>query len=183
MTTRFIPTAVLSLLVLAAAIPARAQQLPPSNKSPEVSVSFSTLREEQGGLVYWDKGFQADVHLPVGRQIGPGSLGIVGDFSWHHNSFYDDSLKSYLGGLRYSFGTTDWLEPFVQVLAGTEKCCSTRSGNTYQPGAGFNVWVMERLAVRGEVDFRFARYTTGSDTTTYKETRFAIGAVLPLGKR
>jgi len=175
--------ALLAIAILLPASSAFAQQTSSNNHGTAISASYSSLREEQAGFSYWDKGFQADVHQPLGRSIFSLGLGLVGDFSTHHNAFYDDSLKSYLGGVRVTFGSSSMIEPFAQVLIGTEQCCSSSKAFAFQPGAGINVWFMDRIGIRGQVDYRLARYSTSGTSTTYKETRLNIGAVVSLGKR
>ena len=161
--------------------PAAAQQPASVGSSTQIEVGYSGLREGSGEDARWDKGIQADIAQPVG---GPSAarFSLVGDFSWHHNDFYDDTLTSYLGGLRTTFAGGRAVEPFAQVLAGVELCCSNH-GWVVQPGGGVNIWIAPRLAVRAQVDFRLARYTRDGIATTYKETRTAVGVVVPFGRR
>ncbi len=173
----------LAIALIFPAASAYAQQTSSNNHGTAISASFSTLREDQAGFSYWDKGFQADIHQPLGASIFSVGLGLVGDFSTNHNAFYDDSLKSYLGGLRLTFGSSPMIEPFAQALIGTEQCCSSSKSFVFQPGVGVNVWFMHRVAIRGQIDYRLARYSTNGTSTTYNETRVNVGAVVSLSKR
>lgn len=155
-----------------------AQQSQPAGRA--VEVGYSALRDIQDGVRYWDHGLQVEFSQPV--HAGSRIFALVGDFSWHHNTFYDDSLKAYLGGVRSAVWTHDRIEPFVQVLAGVEDCCSNH-GLTLQPGGGVNLWIADGLGVRVQADFRLARYSHEEQATTYKEARIGVGVVLPLGRR
>ena len=158
------------------AIPAAAQQ---PNAGPAVAVTYSGLRDVQDEQIFWDRGFTAEFSQPLRTS----RTAIVGEFSWNHNTFFDDDLKSYLGGIRHAVWTRGQVQSFVQVLAGTEQCCAGTNGLTLQPGAGVNYWVATRLAVRFQADWRLARYSHDDTFHTYKEARLGVGIVVPFGGR
>jgi len=93
-------------------------------------------------------------------------------------------LVSYLGGPRIASHAASAITPFAQVLfggthmsGGTEFDGALNTGFTYQPGAGIDVHVAPRIAIRVEGDYRVIR-TTGHNN---KESRVLAGAVYAFG--
>ena len=92
------------------------------------------------------------------------------------------TLASYLGGIRVAQGGGR-AAPFAQVLAGLEHFSEpgfAQTGFAVQPGGGIDVAVTGRLALRGQVDYRWVRVGAGSGApaATFKEWRVGIGVVL-----
>jgi len=93
-------------------------------------------------------------------------------------------LLSYLGGPRVASHAVSAVTPFAQVLfggthmsGGTEFDGALNTGFTYQPGAGVDVHLTPRIAIRLEGDYRVIR-TTGHNN---KESRVLAGAVFAFG--
>jgi len=96
----------------------------------------------------------------------------------------DIRIHTYLGGPRIASHALSAVTPFAQVLfggshmsGGTEFDGALNTGFTYQPGAGLDVHVAPRIAIRVEGDYRVIR-TTGHNN---KESRVLAGAVYAFG--
>jgi Outer membrane protein beta-barrel domain len=96
----------------------------------------------------------------------------------------DIRIHTYMGGPRIASHALPAVTPFAQVLfggshmsGGTEFDGALNTGFTYQPGAGIDVHVAPRIAIRVEGDYRVIR-TTGHNN---KESRVLAGAVYAFG--
>jgi hypothetical protein len=126
--------------------------------APQISAGYSALHETLDGEGFWDHGFTGDAVFVFGG-ANRARLGAVAQFTTHRNSDFDDRLWAALGGMRVAFGTGA-VEPFVQLLVGTEHCCDPgQYGVALQPGLGVTGWFTPVIGARGTVDFRTARYT------------------------
>ena len=158
------------------AVPGRAAAQSDSG-APQLGVGYSVLHEELDGEKFWDHGFTGDMTFVFGGTNGA-RVGAIGQFTTHRNSDFDDNLWGILGGARVSFGTRA-VEPFVQMLAGTEHCCDPgQYGFVLQPGVGVTGWFTDTLGARGTVDFRTVRYTDESAGTSKWYSEPIIGASL-----
>ena len=93
---------------------------------------------------------------------------------------------SYLGGARFALGRGP-VAPFVQTLAGFEHFSEpgfVQKGWAVQPGAGVDVALTDRLAIRSQLDYRWVRAgaTAAAPAGTLNEWRVGLGAAIALGR-
>ena len=143
--------------------------------APQLSAGYSVLHESLDGENFWDHGFTGDAVFVFGG-ANSARLGAVAQYTTHRNSDFDDSLWAVLGGVRLSFGTGA-VEPFVQMLVGTEHCCDPgQYGLALQAGGGVTGWFSSVFGARGTVDFRSSRYTNSHADTSKWYSEPIVGA-------
>jgi len=168
----------ISMLVVTAPVSAQSS----GDDAARVNVGFSSLRETSGGVDFWDRGFRAGIEKSLNS--GPARLGVTGEFTWHRNSTFNDHLVGVFAGPQLIFQAGN-VEPFAQFLLGMEICCSNPSEHAFsiQPGGGLTIWLGPFVGVRGQVDFRKARYTNSDTgrTSWYDEGIAGVSLVIRLG--
>jgi opacity protein-like surface antigen len=94
-------------------------------------------------------------------------------------------VYTFMGGPRFAFRAISAVTPFAQILfggshmsGGTQFDGALTTGFTYQPGAGVDINVTQKVGIRLEGDYRVIR-TSGEDN---KESRFLLGVVLRYGQ-
>ena len=147
-----------AVIVIACATGARAQNAP---VQPRGDVSL--------GAAFWnedDRSFQG-FHLTGAWRPAP-HFGVVGDFV-----SYGDQRNTLMGGVRVQ--TTGPLSVFGQVLLGS----APLDDIAIQPGAGVDVLLTSRMAVRTGVDFKIS----GDDGSTFYGTRVYVAVAFLFGSR
>ena len=156
-------------LISAMAVPAAAQTTLGAN------VTFLNVEEETGtGLA-----------VDLAGAVAP-AIDIVGEVGF--NNYDNDSLTSFLGGVRFKPAVDANVIPFVQALVGIERWNSdfldeTSNGFAFQIGGGIEIPVGERLRVRAQYDFRRTSHDFGDGfEDDLNGNRFGVGVVIPLGQ-
>jgi opacity protein-like surface antigen len=122
--------------------------------------------------------------VSVAQRMTPVWLAIAGEAGGQYrttSAIETHSLYGFLGGLRIGLTRGSRLSTFAQVLAGVERFSSpgfSEAGFAFQPGAGLDVALHKRVAVRMQGDFRLAH----EEGVTFKEARVAVGIVVGLGR-
>ena len=185
--SNFVRTFVVGLacgLVLVGAVAPVAAQTPRG----EIAAGYQFLRD-------------GDSNFPTGWFIsGAGNLSdrfaIVGEVSSSRTSFPDQlfiegasaSINGYMGGVRY-FSRMGSVTPFAQVLFGALQAkletrvfgipiSESQTVGAMQPGAGVDVQLNDRFAIRFAGDYRRIFSEDGAG-----ELRFIVGAVVGFGSR
>ena len=118
---------------------------------------------EEGNL--WT-GFQLSGSVNPWRHVG-----FVGDLTLYGEN---EGQQTILGGVRF-YAPGSHATVFGQFLVGN----APLDDFAFQPGAGVDVHLNSRLAVRAAIDLKIA----GDDGSTYLGTRFSTGLVVKLGRR
>lgn len=118
------------------------------------------------------------VHVDVAKRFLQGnSMNVAGVGEAGFNHFENETLSTYLGGIRFAGNYSTKFSPFAQFLVGVERCCST-SNFAIQPGLGVDVPWKPKFAVRAQVDWRHVY----SDLDDADGLRVAVGIVFPLSR-
>jgi opacity protein-like surface antigen len=145
------------------------------------------------GYSYLRSGDDVNLHgaiVSLGWNL-TGRLAVVVEAARHQGSFdgEDVTSESYLGGGRFWLARGSY-RPFVQVTAGVVRTkrgisifdvdiTQTASGFGAAAGAGVDVKVGERWAVRLQGDYRRAK----EESESFNDIRASVGAVLRFGSR
>lgn len=168
------------LLAMLPAAPAAAQGQPATT----ISGAYGWLRESGIGgnpSVSYNKGWV----VSVAQRVTADRLAIAGEAGGQYrttSAIETHSLYGFLGGLRFGLTRGSRLSTFAQVLAGVERFSSpgfSEAGFAFQPGAGLDVALHKRVAVRVQGDFRMAH----EEGVTFHEVRVAVGIVVGVGHR
>jgi opacity protein-like surface antigen len=174
-------------VVLLMAAPAAAQ---PGLKG-DVALSYAALYDKElPNNVFGINGFMPAGWLVSGSWHLIDSVSVVGEVggSYKPISFMGTDVTlnvyNYMGGLRLSGPGVPLVSPFAQVLVGTARVSASASGTTAatngfaaQVGAGADVTVFPKIAVRVQGDYRYIRADGGNGN----EFRLAVGVVYRFG--
>ena len=153
--------------------PAEAQQ-PTSSQDYDLSaaVVYDVTMNEYN--LTSNVGLHADVaqRFLTGSNMSASAVGEIG-----LNHFENDTLSSYMGGIRFSGSYSRKFSPFAQVLLGVEHCCGY-TDFAIQPGGGVDITASRRFAVRAQVDWRHVTQTADDADGL----RVAVGLVFPLSR-
>ena len=148
-----------------------------------LAAGYSYLREIGSDGATYGKGWLVSAATRPGPAIS--WVGEIGG-SYRAPAGLTQKLLSYLGGARFS-RSLGAIAPFAQVLAGAERFSEpgfSETGLAVQPGGGVDVALASRLALRGQLDYRWVRVAgeSGSPAETFKEWRLGLGVVIGLGR-
>lgn len=167
-------------LIFGLAAPAAAQT--PGNDPAlfGVGVSFLNISDETG------TGFTADIVKGI-RTMERGSLGLVGDISYHSFDFV--SAWNFAGGVRFTGMVNERIKPFGQFTIGIfrssvkdcdgDGCSSTDL--SFTPGGGVDFALNDRFNFRAQIDFMIIRFSDEGFSDTETGTRFMFGISMPVG--
>lgn len=170
---------ILAGAVLGAAAPAFAQSQDESRVS--VAGSYAYLREQGVGgapAVMYKAGWIADLDWRL-----HGRLAVVGEVGGSYRGVQGvetQSLYGFLGGVRVAILHLGPAQVFGQGLVGLERFSEpgfSEHGLAIQPGAGADIGLGHRVALRAQVDFRLAH----EEGVNFKEIRAAAGIVWRVG--
>jgi hypothetical protein len=139
-----------------------------------------------GGLsIQFDGGFSGPRGIGVTGDVrgnlktvgAKGSIGWVGDVSFHTFSDPDFTTVGILGGVAYNLQPLDGLSLYAQFLLGVERCCDGTNALAVQPGGGLNIRMTSGVDLRVGIDFRWAKYLQG----WFPTPRLWFGASFRLG--
>jgi hypothetical protein len=169
--------AVLSAMAVSslAAAPALAQTRPAAN----ISGGYSALREHGTSDAFYRAGWTASF-----ATTPPSGLGwtIEAGGNYRRPAGISQRLVALLGGVRFTAARRARMVPFAQGLAGLERYSETgfsENGFAVQPGAGLDLFISNRTAIRVEVDYRWVR----ADPRTFNELRLVAGVSFAFGSR
>jgi hypothetical protein len=166
---------------LALALPAQAAAQAPAQAN--LGVGYGSLREAGAdGATYATGWLVAFASRPIGAIRWVGEVGG----SYRAPADVRQQLMSYEGGVRIE-PRRGSMAPFVQTLAGVEHFSETgftETGFSIQPGGGLDAWLTDRLAIRGQADYRWVRVGAGAGlpANTVNEWRIGIGVAIGLGR-
>lgn len=166
-------------LMLAVPAPAAAQVLParvntPASRAaqPQIWASFAPLRDSGRWLLGGAAGGR--LRLPGVVSFGRLQPWLVAEAGAHYSGAGTYAIVTVLGGFGATLRTRGRVAPFGQFVMGLERCCG-ENAMAFQPGGGIDYWLTPMFAVRGQIDFRIARYSGEN----FNETRLAFGVVVP----
>jgi hypothetical protein len=149
----------------------RAQDIP----AGDMAVSYSFLRE----------GVSNGINANGGTVSGPFTLkpwlGLAGDFSGFHAAPFGGSANTftYQGGPRFYLRSHSRVTPFAEVLLGGAHVSGNGgSANGFAFGAGGDIGLTKRLALRPQVDY-LGIHSSGD---TLNSVRASVGIVFRFGK-
>jgi len=160
-------------LLLVGAIPASAQNITSADEYDlSAAVIYDPILNEREASS--NIGFHADVakRFLEGAKLSAAGVGEVG-----FNHFDDYTISSLLGGIRFAGSSFQKFTPFIQLLIGSEHCCSSNH-LTLQPGVGADLAWKRRLAIRVQVDWRHVV----EELEDPDGLRIGFGVVIPLSK-
>ena len=176
------------LLLCATSAPAWAQATPTAPPPPPTAEAAEPRFTLMGGYAYfkdnaWDEhmffGFQATLGYRITK-----NMSIVGEFGGSHGekgtTGFTIQRYALLGGIKLS-GGEDRLRPFFHVLTGVSRQggdVGQADGIVVQPGGGVDFQLNDKIALRGQGDFRWWR----EDDTNYTGYRFSGGLVFYLDR-
>ena len=172
---------IVASIVLGAATAAAAQDLPRA----DVAVSYSILHDTDVDETFkWGWVGAATVHATDW-------LAIVGEVGGNYRTFeafdveLDLSVHSFMGGARFG-APLGSVTPFGQILFGQARASASILGESesesafaFQPGAGLDIALGRRAALRVQGDYR----SISSDGETSGQIRFAVGVAFGFGSR
>ena len=172
---------IVTAIILGAATAAAAQDQPRG----DVAVSYSILNDTEVDETFkWGWVGAATVHATDW-------LAIVGEVGGNYRTFdafgeeLDLSVHSFLGGARFG-SPLGGVTPFGQILFGSARASASvlgesasESGFAFQPGAGLDIALGRRAALRVQGDYR----SISSDGETTGQIRFAVGVAFGFGSR
>lgn len=163
-------------LVLAATVVVAAQDVP----AIEIGAGYSALRDND--IDHW---FGTGVTVDIGVNVTDW-LAVAGEGSYHSTSIdwgfgdVDLSVSTFMGGMRF-LTRRGGVSPFVQALVGVARqSFNGISMNAFavQPGAGVDVFVTRKVAVRLQGDFRSIYDSEGDDWDGQVRLMTGVGIVL-----
>jgi len=174
---------VAAAIVLGAATTAAAQDQPRA----DIAVSYSFLNDSDLDETFkWGWVGAATVHATDW-------LALVGEVGGNYRTLeafdieIDLSVHSFLGGARFG-APLGKVTPFGQILLGQARASVSAgaldesesvSGFAFQPGAGVDIALGRRTALRVQGDYR----AISDDGDTSSEFRFAVGVAFGFGSR
>jgi hypothetical protein len=167
------------LVAMLAAAPAVAQEPPRTT----IFGGYGWLREaglEGNPAVIYDKGWVAS----VAHRLTASRLAFVVEAGGQYrqaSTIESISLYGFLGGFRVALTRGSRLSTFAHALVGAEMFSSpgfSEAGFVFAPGAGLDVALHRRVAIRVQGDFRMAF----EEGVMFKEARVTAGIVVGLGR-
>lgn len=173
---------------LVSAAPASAQ---PAQEAGNAAFGYALLKDSA-----IDGVFAAGWFAAVSGRV-TNSIHIVGEVGSHYKTLSPPiplpinldvklSVHTFLFGPRFVGGKAGTMKPFAQVLVGVTRASGqalglseSRSGFTFQPGAGVDIPLKKAIGLRLQGDFR----TFQIEGETAKELRVVMGVVIGFGGR
>jgi len=164
---------VVSMLAVARPVSAQGAETTPLS----IAGGYSAVREQGAGgapAVNYNAGWLAALTVPFA-----GRVSFVGEAGANYRGVQGvetQTLYGFLGGVRFDLLHLGPARVFAQGLVGLERFSEpgfSEAGLAIQPGAGVDIGLTRRLALRGQADFRVAR----EESVTFHEIRGAVSIV------